>query len=188
MKRVITNKTKKQFFYSASTLLVHFYCRFFKITKTTLFVRSTKTRPKLEIKSSTPYFILQSLFLTKNIVAPYRHLCGRSCLTIPGIHFVSDTSFSKSGTESCPPIRKEGWFYVINIEICVPSLGPFQNVHPFHLQNEWRMTQMTILKMKITFDCLVCFDCKISWLSLCVDTLFLEVLPAIPENTYKKSS
>ena len=32
-------------------------------------------------------------------------------------------------------------------------------------------------------DCLVCFDHKISCLSLYVDSLFLEVLPAIPENT-----
>ena len=37
-------------------------------------------------------------------------------------------------------------------------------------------------------DCLVCFDHKISCLSLYVDTLFLEVLPAIPENTKKSSS
>ena len=35
-------------------------------------------------------------------------------------------------------------------------------------------------------DCLVCFDRKIPCLSLCVNTLFLEVLPAIPEKTYKK--
>ena len=70
-----------------------------------------RPRSGFEIEPSKPYFILESLFLTRNAVSPSCKYLWQVLLNPFITLIVLWTPFSKFVTESCPPSRKgEGWY------------------------------------------------------------------------------
>ena len=102
-----------------------------------------KLRSTFEIEPSKPYFILQSLLLTRNIVSsPLANTCGRNSLS-PSKHsiFFCSPSLSTFRTKSCPPpSRKGGWLILYYLSPLL-NIGCARHVDEI-ISNQRQNTQM----------------------------------------------
>ena len=102
-----------------------------------------KLRSTFEIEPTKPYFILQSLLLTRNIVSsPLANTCGRNSLS-PSKHsvFFCSPSLSTFRTKSCPPpSRKGGWLILYYLSPLL-NIGYARHVDEIisnQRQNRWQ--------------------------------------------------